>query len=277
MNAMRASIGALAAVLAIGALSATPGCSGETAAEGGAGTPSGAAGGGGASGSAGAPPAERKPVDPATAGSLSGMVRVEGDVPPPATFAPSSEAFCMQASHGEMTDESLLVQAGKLQNAFVWISDGLQDYVFDAPSTPVEIDQRGCAYAPRLVGARTGQTVLLHNHDPVLHNVNAKAKINKGGNLAMPADSDPRDYVFKKVEVAVPLTCDVHPWMRAFVAVVPHPCFAITGADGAFRIEGLPPGEYTLEAWHEVLGRQPIPVSVEAGKDTRVPDIVYHK
>jgi hypothetical protein len=276
MYAMRASIGAVAPVLLLGLLSLATACGGCSEDSG---PPAGAPGGAPTAGeTAGTdkPAAELKKVDPATVGSASGLVRVEGDVPPPRKFAPSGDTKCIEA-HAELTDDALLASGGKLQNAFVWISDGLQGYAFETPKTPVDVQQTGCVYSPRMVGLMVNQTLLVHNNDPTMHNVDAKAKVNKPSNVAQPQGTPPREFSFRKPEVAIPLVCDVHAWMRSNVAVVPHPCFAITGADGAFTIKGLPPGKYTVQAWHETLGTQQAEVTVETGKDSRVADLVFHK
>lgn len=253
------------------------GCSKEADAPAAPGGTAPAAGGtaGGAAGE-GKPAAELKKVDPATVGSVAGLVRVEGDVPPPRRFSPSGDTVCIEA-HKELTDDALLASGGKLQNAFVWISRGLEGFAFETPETPVDVQQTGCVYSPRMVGLMVNQKLLVHNNDPTLHNVDAKARINKPSNLGQPAGTPPREFTFKKVEVAIPLVCDVHAWMRSNVAVVPHPFFAITGADGAFAIKGLPPGKYTVQAWHETLGTQEAEITVETGKENKVPDLVFHK
>jgi hypothetical protein len=110
-------------------------------------------------------------------------------------------------------------------------------------------------YAPRVLGVRAGQPLAFANSDPLLHNVHAVAEEQSGFNLAMPMRSPQQARVFDAPEVMVRVKCDVHPWMAAYVGVVAHPYFAVTPADGTFAFAGLPPGDYTVEVWHETLGR----------------------
>lgn len=120
-----------------------------------------------------------------------------------------------------------------------------------APATkPVLLDQKGCEYVPYVVGLQTGQKLLIRNSDPVLHNVHATPKINKEFNLAQMAGGKDIERGFDQSEVFVRFKCDVHPWMFAYVGVVPHPFFAVTDKDGKFKIEGVPAGKYTLVSFH---------------------------
>jgi len=224
---------------------------------------------------AAAPEVEKQAVDPQTVGSVSGVVRVEGEVPDPVEMSVTSEYWCAQHTGGTVTDTSLLVENGKLSNAVVWVVEGLESYLFETPTEPVKMDQKGCMYVPRVVALQVGQPLLVHTSDEVLHNVNVKAQKNRGKNLGMPPRSAPREIVFKKPEVAVPFQCDVHPWMRAAAAVVPHPCFSKTDGEGQFTIEGLPPGDHVLEVWHERLGTKRISVTVSSGEEVTIPDVVY--
>ena len=125
-----------------------------------------------------------------------------------------------------------------------------------APSEPVVVDQKGCMYKPHVVGARVGQKVIFLNSDPVLHNVRAVAETNSVFNDVMPTKDMRLEKVFDKTEVPVRAKCDVHPWMSAFIGVVPHPFYAVSGASGEFSLVNVPEGTYEIEAWHEVFGRQ---------------------
>jgi plastocyanin len=240
-----------------------------------------AAAGGSSSASAGATDEsaaakpEAVPVDPATVGRIEGVVRVEGEVPEPRTFAPTAEPFCMEHSGGKLTDRSLVVSQGGLEAAFVWIPQGLDGFVFPEATGVVAIDQEGCLFKQRTVGVRVGQDIELRNSDPVLHNINFKGRANKQFNYAIPAGGEPRTTSVRKPEEAVPLVCDVHPWMYASVFVVDHPCFAVAGEGGRYVIEGVPPGTYTLQAWHEKLGSREVQVTVEPSGSVTAPEIVF--
>ena len=281
MNAMARSIGsglagAVLGLLALGAALAGCGHAAPAVLGGSASSDTGAPGSKAAAPSAAdAPPEVRKPVDPATAGSIRGVVRMTGAAPAPALLVPSSEAWCMEHSGGTLPDDALLVQDGAVANAVVFVSRGLEGYRFPPNDEPVELDQQGCRYTPRVLAAQVNQTVNVHNSDPLLHNVNARAERNAQRNYAMPEGSTPRSFSFRKPEIAVPLACDVHPWMRGAIVVLEHPCFAITGADGTFTITGVPPGTYSLDAWHEVLGRISVEVEVAPSAQAQAPELVF--
>jgi plastocyanin len=169
------------------------------------------------------------------------------------------------------TSEALLVgPGGGLQNVFVYVKDGLGARTYATPTTPVRLDQRGCRYVPHVFGVQVGQTVQIANSDPTLHNVHAVPAANREFNFGQPATVPPAPRVFDKPEVMVPFRCDVHSWMNAYAGVLPHPFFAVTPADGTFEIKGLPPGSYTIEAWHEQLGTQTQSVTVAADAPAKV-------
>jgi plastocyanin len=250
------------------------GCGGDAPAAGGDAATTPTASGGAPGGTAQAAKPQRVPVDPATAGRIVGVVRVQGKVPEPESFVPT-EPQCVQHAGDRLPDRSLLVADGRLQNAFVWIPTGLDGYEFPEAKGSVAIDQQGCLFTQRVIGVRVGQEIELHNSDPVLHNVNFKGRANKVANYAIPAGGEPRSTSLRKPELVVPVVCDVHPWMHASVAVVDHPCFAVTSEGGGFEIAGVPPGTYTLQAWHETLGKRELSVTVEPSGTTTVPDILF--
>ena len=159
----------------------------------------------------------------------------------------------------------MLVKDGKLENAFVWIKTGLQDYKgAAAPSAPVVMDQKACMYKPHVVGAQVGQKVIFLNSDPVLHNVRTVAESNATFNDMMPTKDMRITKTFDKEEVPVRAKCDVHPWMSAFIGVVPHPFFAVSSEAGEVTLNNVPEGDYEIEAWHEAFGRQSQKVHVPA-------------
>lgn len=264
-------LGPVLLALALPALS-LPAC-GEDAPAPGAGSGNPASAGGGTTSSKPAP----VPVDPATVGRIVGVVRVEGSVPAPETFVPSVPECAKHAKlpGGRLEDRSLLAADGMLQDAFVWIPEGLDGFLFPPADGAVAIDQEGCLFNDRMLGVRVGQEIELRNSDPVLHNVNFKGRANKVANYAIPAGGEPRKTSLRKPELVVPVVCDVHPWMYASVAVVEHPCFAVSDAAGAFTIEGVPPGTYTLQAWHEKLGQREVSVTVPASGTATAPDLVF--
>ena len=200
----------------------------------------------------GAPDAKR--VDTATAGTIAGRVVFTGSVPTPQLVDTRTDPKCTGAAGGEIRDRTLIVSNGGLENVFVYIKGGLDGYAFETPGEPARLDQNGCVYTPRVIGVRVGQPIEITNSDPLVHNVHAAATVNPQFNTAQPFQGMRHTHSFGKPEVMVHFKCDVHPWMAAYVGVLEHPYFAVTGPGGAFALKDVPPGTYTVEAWHEKLG-----------------------
>ena len=210
-----------------------------------------------------ATPAGKK-VDPATAGTITGRVQFEGSVPAAEMIRMSSDRKCVEGGEPSRPSNALLVDDGHgVGNTFVYVKEGLDpSYTFDAPSGPVELDQKGCYYTPRVIGIRVGQSLDVVNSDPTMHNVHALPMVNQEFNHGQPKQGQRNSAVFTAPEVMVRFKCDVHAWMTAFVGVMAHPYFAVTKPNGEFSLPGLPPGTYTLEAWHEKLGTKTMQVTV---------------
>ena len=169
------------------------------------------------------------------------------------------------AKHDEpVTAEWLLLgEKGELKNVLVYIKEGVTGN-FPTPSEPVVIDQNGCIYKPHVIGVQVGQSIDILNNDGTLHNIHAKPKINRAFNKTQPKFKKKLTVFFDKVEIMIPLKCDVHPWMGAWIGVLDHPFFAVIGENGSFTISGLEAGTYTVEAWHERLGKQTATVTIKA-------------
>lgn len=196
------------------------------------------------------------PVDPETAATVSGLVLVDGTPPPTPVIRLDGDPTCASLNQGsERETESLVVGENKaLQNVFIYVKDGLGQLSFPAPTEPVVLDQQKCRYLPHVLGVQVGQPLAIRNSDPLLHNVRADGAINQPFNLGQPIQGITMTRVFSTREVMVPFKCDVHAWMTAYVGVLDHPFFAVTDSAGRFSLAGLPPGTYTIEAWHETLG-----------------------
>ena len=206
------------------------------------------------------------PVDPATAATVTGRVTLMGQVPAALPITMASDPRCTKT--GAVTETVVADAKGGLQNVFVYVKDGLGNLAFPVPTTPVVLDQKGCQYRPHVFGVRVGQPVEILNSDATLHNIHAWPVTNQEFNVGQALQGLRHTHTFSTSEVMVPFKCDVHKWMNAFVGVVDHPFFAVTGADGTFTLKGLPPGTYTVEAWHEKLGTQTQSVTVGA-KETK--------
>ncbi len=180
----------------------------------------------------------------------------------------SSDAYCVHTNPGEPPDDSLIVgPAGELRNVFVYVKDDLAGYAFDTPARPVRLEQRGCRFTPHVVGLQAGQTLEIANLDDTLHNVHAITKANDDFNIGAVRGAVSKR-TFATPETMITFRCDVHGWMTAYAGVLRHPYFVVTGADGRFELKGLPPGEYTIAAWHEKFGTRTARVTL-APKETK--------
>jgi plastocyanin len=220
-----------------------------------------AACGGGAPEQAPAPAVSKNPVDAATAGSIGGSIVLQGTSPAAETIDMSSDPYCSGKGRA-VTGDYVVGANGALQNVFVYVKDGLGNLKFPVPATPAVLDQQGCLYAPRVLGIQVGQALEIRNSDSTLHNMHATPENNQEFNKALSLQGLNHTHTFSTSEVMVPFKCDVHRWMRAYVGVLEHPFYAVSGAGGAFQLTGLPPGTYTIEAWHEKLGRQTQSVTI---------------
>ena len=206
------------------------------------------------------------PVDPATAGNITGSIKLEGTPPAAESINLSSDDYCVK--QGAKTTKTIVVDGGGLANVFVYVKDGLGNLKFPVPTTPVVLDQQNCWYVPRVFGIQVGQPFNIVNSDETLHNIHALPMANREFNRGQRIKGEKYSTVFTTAEVMVPFKCDVHRWMNAWVGVVTHPFYAVSGSGGSFELKGLPPGTYTIEAWHEKLGTQTQTVTIGA-KETK--------
>lgn len=205
-------------------------------------------------------------LDPATTGTVSGTITLSGTPPAAQMIRVDGDKTCatLIPNARRATERYVVGDQGGLANVFVHVTTGLDKHSFPVPDEPVVVDQQRCWYTPRVVGVRVGQPLHVLNSDPLLHNVRAEAQINQPFNQGQPVQGVRYQHTFSTAEVMVPLRCDVHAWMNAWVGVVAHPYFAVTGPDGRFSLPNLPAGTYSVEAWHEAAGAASGTVTVEA-------------
>jgi len=215
------------------------------------------------------------PLDTAATGAIAGHVRLSGVPPGPRDVAQlGSDPTCAAAHPGGLGVGAVRAENGLVADAMVYVARGLEDRVFAVPDAPVDVDQRGCLFAPPVVGVRAGQRLEFVNSDDTLHNVHGAPTASPAWNFGLGVRGARRSIVIEQPEVPVPVRCDVHPWMRADVGVFDHPYFTVTGTDGAFRLAGVPAGHYILGVWHPVLGRSQQEVDVAASATSDV-DVRY--
>ena len=199
-------------------------------------------------------------IDPATVGSITGTVTLQGNAP----LLSPIDTPCGDENSSARTVPPVVVKGanGELANVVIYIKSGLKNYRYDTPKDPVVLDQKGCMYEPHVLAVRTNQPLEIKNEDPVAHNVHMLTKINTPWNRSEPPGAPPPITSFSKPETAIHVICKVHPWMSAFLFVFSNPYYAITPPTGTFDLKNVPPGTYMVEAWQEQFGTQDQTVTI---------------
>jgi Carboxypeptidase regulatory-like domain len=205
-------------------------------------------------------------------GSITGTINFTGAAPAPKEISMGADPVCA-STNPDPHSEEIVVNGDKLANVFVYIKDGkagdksIASYKFDPPAEAATLDQHGCHYVPHVLGMQVNQTFNVINSDQTPHNINFDAKLNEKFNQGQGPGAAPITKQFKRGEMVIPVKCNQHPWMHAYVGVLSHPFFAVTDKDGHFEIKGVPPGTYTVVAWHEKYPQgQTQTVTVGAGE-----------
>lgn len=221
-----------------------------------------------AGGSESAAPAAAAPAV-ADAATIAGTVKFEGAAPKMPPTPMSADPTCASQHPTTPTSEEVVVGAGgELANVLVYVKNAPNTPV---PSAPAVLDQKGCMYHPHVSAVQAGQTVKIRNSDPTLHNVHAMPKVNSQFNEGQPVQNMEAEKKFDKVEVApFIIKCDVHGWMKSYMAVLPNSYHSVSQTNGGFSIGNLPPGNYTIVAWHEKYGTQEQQVTVGAKEQKQV-------
>lgn len=202
--------------------------------------------------------------------SVTGVVKFQGAVLPPTRIDMSSDPNCLKAHPSPGTTEDILIGAnGAVENAVVYVSGGLEGRTFQPPAEPVVLEQKGCTYKPHVVALQANQKINVVNSDSTTHNIHPSPNNNREWNMTQPPGV-PLEQTFAREEIAIPVKCNIHPWMRGYIAVFKHPYFAVTGKDGSFDLKNLPVGNYTITVWHGKLGTQSQQVTVSAGQTPKL-------
>ncbi len=203
---------------------------------------------------------------------ITGTIKFEGTPPRPRSIDMSNEPACAQqhAEHPATSEKVLVGPNGGLANVVVYISEGLSESALkQVSSKPVELNQRGCQYFPRVVAINPQQDLKVVNSDPAPHNVHILPAKSPELDQSQPKGAVPFDVKFDHEEIAIQVRCNIHPWMRGYIAVVKGP-YAVSDRNGSFTLDGFTPGSYTLTAWQETYGTQTQKVTVPSGKPTTV-------
>jgi len=209
-------------------------------------------------------------VGAAATGQIMGTVKLDGQAPHQKPIDMSKDPACAQTRSGtQATTENVVVGTnGGLANVVVYISQGLTGNEAGTPPQPATIDQKGCQYVPHVLAMNVGQHMTVLNSDKTAHNIHPQPSPTGGNsqwNKSQTAGAGPIDVAWTNEEVAIPVKCNIHPWMRAYIAVVKGP-FGLSNDTGSFKLDNVPPGTYTLTAWQETFGTQTQKVTVAAGK-----------
>ena len=216
-------------------------------------------------------------------GTVAGMVTLTGTAPAPKPISMGADAVCESKNTNAVAEDIVVKEGGAVQNVFVYVKDGktsdnknINNLGFDVPAQVQVLDQSGCHYVPHVLGIQVKQKLEIRNSDATSHNINLQATKNEKINPSQPPGAPPVEKIFQRAETLIPVKCNQHPWMKAYIGVLGHPFYAVTGPDGKFEIKGLPPGTYTVVAWHEKFGDKVQTQSVTVGaKESKTADFKF--
>jgi len=222
---------------------------------------------------AGPPPT---PIDQATVGEVTGKISFDGAKPKQQRIMMDQDPVCVQKHGGKpvFAEDGMVNDDGTLPNVFVYVKAGAEKLTFAPPADAVTLDQDGCMYKPHVLGLMAGQVLKIVSSDDTTHNIHPMPQNNREWNMSQAPGAAPIEQEFVRPEIMIPVKCNQHPWMRAWIGVTSNPFFAVSGSDGTFTIKRLPPGDYTIEAWTANFGTQEHKVTVGA-KETKTVDFRF--
>lgn len=207
------------------------------------------------------------PALPQEGASIVGKVKLTAEAPRNARIPMGADPNCLTINAGKRVVQETVLRAadGGLANVFVNLKGNLPK---GGGAKPAVVEQRGCVYHPRILGARVGQSLEVKNSDQTLHNIHSMSKKGNDFNSGQPMAGMVFRYQMKSEEVMLHIKCDVHPWMSGYIGVVDHPYYTVTDTAGSFKLSGVPAGKHTIQVWHERYGA--LTQTVDVKKDTSV-------
>jgi hypothetical protein len=198
--------------------------------------------------------------------TITGVVSFFGNKPQRKRIDTSSDAICDQLSP-PLYVEDVLVRNGKLANVVVYLKgEPIDSFSFEAPTATAVLTHTKCRYEPHVLGIREGQALAIANKDATHHNTRPYTRLNADWNRTQAPGAEPYLVHFKRAELFIRFNDNQHPWESAYLGVFSHPFFAVSQRDGSYRISGVPPGHYTLGAWHERFGEQSTEISITSNE-----------
>ena len=200
-----------------------------------------------------------------SSGTITGRVSFEGTPAKPHAIDMSQEPSCAKQYAKPATAESVVTGPDNaLENVVVYISAGAPDD--QPPAQPAVLVQKGCRYEPHILAFQVNQEFKVVNEDQTSHNIHPIPASNREWNRSQPPGSPPIEDKFARAEF-IPVKCNIHPWMRGTLAVMKNSHYAVTSGEGEFKLPNLPPGNYTITAWHESYGEQSQQVAIGAAEN----------
>lgn len=214
---------------------------------------------------------ETKAAQAGSSGEITGKVYFKGNKPRRLPLDMAKDPVCQSEHSGTVyAQDGAVNDDGTLPNAFVYIKSGARNAVSVTPRNSVELTQRGCMYEPHVLGIMVGQPLQVVTIDPTTHNVHVAANVNSDWNVTQEPGSPSVIRKFAKPEVMIPVHCNEHPWMKAYIGVMDDPYFDVSGSDGSFLLKGLPTGTYTVAVWTATFGTKEQRVTLQPGERASV-------
>jgi hypothetical protein len=199
--------------------------------------------------------------------SLSGSITFTGKPLKRRSIDMTADPSCYEVNPNHKT-EDMIVNKDRLVNVLVFVKNNivLDSYTFELPPTPATLEHKGCRYVPHVMGMRLEQLLNILNSDPTQHNTHPVPKLNREWNQTQPVGAPPLVKTFQLAEAPITFRDNQHPWERAYVGVFNHPFFSVSDELGKYEIKGLPPGQYTVVAWHERFGEKTVDIMLVPGE-----------